>query len=288
MCFAAAEMMVPIDKVISILLGRVPFDEDVLFLATEEIDSHVEELEAKLVDNTFLVDQTISVADLFIATCFYRCFTLIFDIKWRNDHPTFMNWFDTVSKHPIVVDFFNTIPFIDKRVETPIAKKKSTMNISQYLKNPPLPLDEWKKVYSNSKTKEEALTYFWNTFYDDENWSLWRVDYKYNDELTQCFMSKNLIGGFSNRLLASINNMFGCFVIYGENNNNGIIGAFLVRGQDAISAFSVAPEWDSYSYTKLDASKPKDRSFVENLWNCDKHVTVNGEIKQIVDVEVFK
>jgi len=53
-------------------------------------------------------------------------------------------------------------------------------------------LDDWKKKYSNSETPE-ALTWFWENA-NLEEYSLWRVNYKYNPELTQVFMSSNLIG----------------------------------------------------------------------------------------------
>ena len=128
------------------------------------------------------------------------------------------------------------------------------------LGKPKNPLDEWKRTYSNEETREVAIPWFWKNQYDPEEWSLWKVDYKYNDELTLTFMSNNLVGGFFNRLSASTKYMFGCMVVYGENNNNGITGAFLVRGQDYVPAFDVAPDWESYEFTKLDGSNEDDKN----------------------------
>lgn len=54
-------------------------------------------------------------------------------------------------------------------------------------------LDDFKRFYSNNDEKD-SIPYFWKTF-DKENYSIWRCDYKYNDELTMVFMSCNLIGG---------------------------------------------------------------------------------------------
>ena len=101
-------------------------------------------------------------------------------------------------------------------------------------------------------------------------------------------MSNNLVGGFFNRLSASTKYMFGCMVVYGENNNNGITGAFLVRGQDYIPAFDVAPDWESYAFTKLDASKEEDKKFINNMFAWDEPVEVNGEKREIADGKVFK
>jgi len=56
-----------------------------------------------------------------------------------------------------------------------------------------LVLDDWKRKYSNEDTRSVALPWFWENYKPDE-YSLWKVDYKYNDELTQVFMTSNLIG----------------------------------------------------------------------------------------------
>merc|ERR1719415_460019 len=55
-----------------------------------------------------------------------------------------------------------------------------------------------KRFYSNND-EPESVAWFWEHF-DHENYSIWRGDYKYNDELTMVFMSCNLIGGMFQRL----------------------------------------------------------------------------------------
>lgn len=61
------------------------------------------------------------------------------------------------------------------------------------LDKPNMVLDDWKRKYSNEETPL-ALKWFWNTCTFDKDYSLWRVDYKYNEELTLTFMTSNLIG----------------------------------------------------------------------------------------------
>ncbi|NXD32726.1 EF1G factor, partial [Spelaeornis formosus] len=63
-------------------------------------------------------------------------------------------------------------------------------------------LEEWKRQYSNLDTRTGAIPWFYEKF-DHEGFSIWRVDFKYNEELTQTFMSSNQVGGFFNRLEAS-------------------------------------------------------------------------------------
>jgi elongation factor 1-gamma len=314
--YGTAELMEPVTTVIRILLARVPFNKKVLDTANAEVDEHVAYLEKRLAEYTYLVGERLTVADLFVASCFYRCFTLTFGKKWRSEHPVFMRWFNTVVKSEYLAYFFDTLAIIDEPVKPPMpAKKEAKKEVKKEEKPaaaaapaadaPPaeekkpkhplellgksaIPLDEWKRVYSNKETREEALPYFWNEFYNDNDWSLWKVEYKYNDELTLTFMSNNLVGGFFNRLSGSTKYMFGCAVVYGENNNNGIVGAFLVRGKDAIPAFNVAPDWESYSYSPLDASKQEDKDFVNNMWAWDEPVVINGEKKEIADGKVLK
>jgi elongation factor 1-gamma len=114
------------------------------------------------------------------------------------------------------------------------------------------------------------------------------VDYKYNDELTLVFMSNNLIGGFNARLEASRKYIFGSASVYGENNNSVIQGAFVVRGQDYLPAFDVAPDYESYSFTKLDPTNAEDRQFLEAMWKWDAPVTVDGKEYPHADGKVFK
>ncbi|NXV39721.1 EF1G factor, partial [Rissa tridactyla] len=58
----------------------------------------------------------------------------------------------------------------------------------------PFVLDEFKRKYSNEDTLTVALPHFWEHF-DPEGWSLWYAEYRFPEELTQTFMSCNLITG---------------------------------------------------------------------------------------------
>ncbi|NXS19533.1 EF1G factor, partial [Mystacornis crossleyi] len=62
----------------------------------------------------------------------------------------------------------------------------------------PFVLDEFKRKYSNEDTLGVALPHFWEHF-DREGWSLWYCQYRYPEELSQTFMSCNLITGESLR-----------------------------------------------------------------------------------------
>lgn len=303
------------------ITGEVPYNKKLVDDALAYLAKIVSVFESRLAEFTYLVGERATLADIHAATCMRIGFVHLFGSEWRKSHPNIVRWFKTLMQHPILAPLFASFKFIDKPVEyTPPKKEKKEKapkeaapkeakkekapkqveedaepaeapkpkHPLEALGKPKAVLDQWKRTYSNEDTRLKALPWFWENQYDPEEWSLWRVDFKYNDELTLTFMSNNLIGGFFNRLSASTKYMFGCMVVYGENNNNGITGAFLVRGQDHVPAFDVAPDWESYQFTKLDGSDPATQKFVNNMWAWDEPVEVNGELREIADGKVFK
>jgi hypothetical protein len=77
------------------------------------------------------------------------------------------------------------------------------------------------------------------------------------------FKSSNQIGGLFNRLEASRKYLFGSVGVLGETNASIIAGVFILRGQDANVVVQAAPDWESYTYNKLDLEEPEQKSFFE-------------------------
>jgi elongation factor 1-gamma len=100
--------------------------------------------------------------------------------------------------------------------------------------------------------------------FDANGFSIWRCDFKYNEELTQTFMSSNQIGGFFNRLEASRKYLFGSVGVLGQTGNSVISGVLIVRGPDVKPVVEVAPDWESYSFKPLDVKgSENDKKFFE-------------------------
>jgi elongation factor 1-gamma len=76
-------------------------------------------------------------------------------------------------------------------------------------------------------------------------------------------MSSNQVGGFFNRLDASRKYLFGSVGVLGASNDSVISGAFILRGQDVKGVIDVAPDWESYTYTRLDVDDPAQKAFFE-------------------------
>ncbi|ANB11968.1 Cam1p [Sugiyamaella lignohabitans] len=316
MSFVNAHIIVSAAAAFRPLLGIDPYNKKNVDTALENLASFTAILESHLVKNTYLVGERVTVADIYAAGGIVSAFKNLFGAEWRKSHPAITRWFTTLLHTPYYAKDYANFEFIaepvkytpPKKEEKPkqekkkeeakpkaaaddeedeAPKEKKAAHPLAALGNPKVPIDNWKRVYSNEDTREKALPWFFEN-YDAADYSLWKVAYKYNDELTLTFMSNNLIGGFFNRLSASTKYLFGAAVVYGENNNNGIVGAFLVRGQDYAPAFDVAPDWESYEYTKLDISKPEDKELLGDLWAWDKPLVINGEKREIADGKVFK
>lgn len=297
------------------LLGRTPYNKKLVEESQAAALKAISVLEEHLLHNTFLVGERITLADLFAVGIIARGFEFFFDKQWRQQHPNVSRWYETVYNQPIYSAVAPKFSLLDTPKLTNVAPKKPDQP-KESKKEAPKPkakeaeeeedapaepkpkhplallpratfdLDEWKRYYSNHD-EADSLKWFWENVNFDE-YSIWKVDYKYNEELTMTFMSNNLVGGFNNRLEASRKYLFGCASVFGENNDSVIQGAFVVRGQEFLPVFDVAPDYESYEFVKLDPKKPEDRDFVALHWTWDKPITVGGKEYKHAAGKVFK
>jgi len=130
-------------------------------------------------------------------------------------------------------------------------------------------LEEWKRFYSNND-EDPSIAWFWEHF-DHENYSIWRGDYKYNDELTMVFMSCNLIGGMFQRLEKLKKNAFASACLFGKDNDSSISGIWVFKGQEL--AFELSEDWQidyaSYDWKKLDSKSDECKAQVAQYWKWE-------------------
>ncbi|KAF2087136.1 hypothetical protein K490DRAFT_42769 [Saccharata proteae CBS 121410] len=265
-------------------------------------------MEEHLLVHTYLVGDRLTLADVFGACLLTRGFQNLLDNKWRSENPSVTRWYQTVMNQQILKNVYDDIPLVEEALKVQPPKKEAAPKKEQpkaapkpkpaaeeedepapapkpkhpleALPRPTFVIDELKRKYSNEETREVALPWFWENA-NFEEYSLWQVDFKYNEELTMTFMSANQIGGFFARLEASRKYLFGAMSVFGTQNDSIMKGAFLVRGQDAAAAFDVAPDWESYEFTKLDPVQHKE--FVNDMWAWDKPIEVDGKSYEWAD-----
>ena len=229
MSFANSEVLPPLGSWFRPLLGREPYNKKAVDDAQKKALKAVSVLDEHFLVHTFLVGERITLADLFTAGIISRGFQFFFDKQWREQHPSVTRWYETVYNQPIYSAVVDKLQFIDQAIENkpPKTEKQEKPKKEQAAKKeqpkpkakeveeeeeeedkpapkpkhplealpkPTLVLDDWKRKYSNEDTPA-ALSWFWENFKPEE-YSIWRCDYKYNEELTQVFMSANLIGMF--------------------------------------------------------------------------------------------
>lgn len=296
------------------ILGRDPYNKKNVDDSQKAALKAIHVLEEHFLTHTYLVGERLTLADLFATSIIARGFQFFFDKQWRDSNPNVTRWYETVYNQPSYSAVAGKLEFISEPIKYTPPKKEAKKEQPKAAPKPkaaepeeeeeaaPAPkpkhplealpratfvLDDWKRKYSNEETREVALPWFWENA-NFEEYSLWTVDYKYNDELTLTFMTSNLIGGFFARLEASRKYIFGCASVYGEANASVIKGAFLVRGQEALPAFDVAPDYESYEFTKLDPTNPEHKEFVNDQWAWDKPLVVDGKSLEWADGKVFK
>ena len=299
------------------------YDKKIEQEAMSDVKRSLATLNTHLTHHTFLVGEQISYADIQIFSHLYTIMGKFLDEAGRKEYKQVCRYFNTLLNQPEFkacssdFEYCKTPLTYDAKVaaertaaaktgaaaakpakkEAKPATQKDTGDDDEAKPEPKpkskldlLPpstfvLDDWKRFYSNNDFRSKSIEYLWKNF-DAKGWSIWRVEYKYNDELTQVFMSSNLIGGFFNRLERARKYAFGSLVVTGKNNDSKIVGAFIIRGDSIPEEVADAADFESYKFTKLDSSKPEDRAYVEDAFGWDGK---NFEgANTVADGKVFK
>lgn len=79
----------------------------------------------------------------------------------------------------------------------------------------------------------------------------------------------------TDRLEASRKYLFGSVGVLGEANASLIEGVLVARGQDILPVVNVAPDYESYTYEKIDLNNPEQKAYFEGALAWD--LEVNGK-----------
>ncbi|GLJ16735.1 hypothetical protein SUGI_0287910 [Cryptomeria japonica] len=174
-------------------------------------------------------------------------------------------------------------PAGEEEEEAPKPKPKNTLDLLPPSK---MILDEWKRLYSNTKTnfREIAIKGFWD-MYDPEGYSLWFCEYKYNDENTVSFVTLNKVTGFLQRMDLARKYAFGKMLIIGQDPPFKVKGLWLFRGQE-IPKFVMDECYDMelYDWTKVDVNDEVQKERVNAM--IEDQEPFEGE--PLLDAKCFK
>ncbi|KAH9543129.1 hypothetical protein CY35_13G046000 [Sphagnum magellanicum] len=149
----------------------------------------------------------------------------------------------------------------DDEEEAPVKKSKNPLD---FLPPSPMVMDNWKRLYSNTKAKDFhlAINGFWE-MYDPEGYSLWFCDYKHNDENQVTFVTMNKVGGFLQRMDFIRKYAFSKMCILGESSPYSIKGVWLFRGTEIPQMVKdECYDVELYDWTKVDITQEDQKALV--------------------------
>ncbi|RDX88730.1 hypothetical protein CR513_29627, partial [Mucuna pruriens] len=303
-------------------LGFAPYLPPVEEAATAALKRAFGALNTHLASNTYLVGHSVTLADIITTCILYLGFTQLLVKSFTSEFPHVERYFWTLVNQPNFrkvlgqVKQTESIPPIQpikkpsqpkeskpkakeepKKVAKPEpekpkeeaeeeAPKPKAKNPLDLLPPSKMILDEWKRLYSNTKTnfREVAIKGFWD-MYDPEGYSLWFCDYKYNDENTVSFVTLNKVGGFLQRMDLARKYAFGKMLIIGAQAPFKVKGLWLFRGQE-IPQFVIDECYDMelYEWTKVDISDETQKERVNQM--IEDYEPFEGE--SLLDAKCFK
>uniref|UniRef100_A0A0E0E324 Uncharacterized protein n=1 Tax=Oryza meridionalis TaxID=40149 RepID=A0A0E0E324_9ORYZ len=300
-------------------LGFGPYVPALEEFAITSLKRSLGALNTHLASNTYLVGHSVTLADIVMTCNLYYGFVRILIKSFTSEFPHVERYFWTMVNQPnfkkVIGDFkqAESVPPVQKKAAPPKESKakeakkeapkeapKPKVEASEEEEAPkPKPknpldllppskmiLDEWKRLYSNTKTnfREIAIKGFWD-MYDPEGYSLWFCDYKYNDENTVSFVTMNKVGGFLQRMDLCRKYAFGKMLVIGSTPPFKVKGLWLFRGQD-IPKFVMDEVYDMelYEWTKVDLSDEAQKERVNAM--IEDQEPFEGE--DLLDAKCFK
>lgn len=299
------------------IMGYYPVNDAATAKAKEDFKRCFGALNKHLATRTFLVGERVTLADIVLTCSVMTFYRMVLEPSFIASYKNVTRWFLTCVNQPNFKAVIGTVEVCQKmavaaatapvaKAETPKAEapkakaekpapkedlealaaeeaKPKGKNPLDLLPKSSLVLDEWKRFYSNNETRPTAVNWFWKNF-DPTGYSIFRVQYKYNDELTQIFMTSNLVGGFFQRLDRARKYAFGSLLVLGEDNKNEIYGYFVIRGAEVPFEFTDTVDYESYTFTKVDSNDAKVRADVDAVFAWDEKI--NGKV--FADGKIFK
>ncbi|AES63152.1 putative translation elongation factor EF1B, gamma chain, S-crystallin [Medicago truncatula] len=288
--FSSLEIDANIMKLYLPRLGFATYFPPVEENAISSLKRALEALNSHLAHNTYLVGHSVTLADIITTSNLYIGFAKLLVKSFTSEFPHVERYFWTLVNQPNFRKILGQVkqteamppipsakqqpkeskpktkdepkkvaksepekPKVEVEEEAPKPKPKNPLDLLPPSK---MILDDWKRLYSNTKRnfREVAIKGFWD-MYDPEGYSLWFCDYKYNDENTVSFVTLNKVGGFLQRMDLARKYAFGKMLIIGSEPPFKVKGLWLFRGQE-IPKFIIDECYDMelYEWTKVDIS----------------------------------
>jgi len=254
---------------------------------------------------TYLVGDNVTLADIACYTVLVLGFRHVFDEEYRKRFVNIERWFTTCVIQPQDQADLGVVKFsvctstckasepkkeAKKEEKKPAAKAAANdededeapkpAETDPFAQFPPgnMKMDDWKRTYSNNDFTTVSLPYFWQHF-DKSAYSMWRCEYKFPTELTQVFMTMNLVTGMYQRLDRMRKHSFGVLAVFGVKNDNTIAGYFIWRGPELAFKLheDLQVDYESYEWTKIDPESDEAKKAVEDYFGRKEGIEFKGK-----------
>lgn len=93
------------------LIGKIPATKAAIEHASATLESKASFINDYLTHHTYLVGETVTLADLYGVTFLLRAITLLWGPNERAKYPAMMRWFNTIKEHPMFGGYFDTLEY---------------------------------------------------------------------------------------------------------------------------------------------------------------------------------
>lgn len=307
--FASSEIELAAYAWIFPIQGVIPNNFQATKKAQEDVKKVLSVLDNHLVTRTYLVGNSVSLADVVVATTLLQLYQLVLDPAFRKEFVNTNRWFVTIVNQPEVKAVLGDVHLADKAAVAPAAAKEKKEKAPKEPKaqapkqekkvekkeEAPAADEEEEDYEKEDKKKKNPLDDLpkssfvldeWKRMYsnndtrqvaapwfwehlDLEGYSLWWCEYKYNSELSKTFMTSNLIGGFFQRLEKLHKYAFGSMIIFGDEPALTVSGVWLFRGKDVPEDMKACDDFEHYDWKRVDTTSDAEKKLVEDYFAWD-------------------
>jgi len=287
--FAETELLPPVTQLVFPIMGLMPDDKKTHGISEAGVKRSLSLLNTHLATRTFIVGESITLADITVVCTLLRLYEHVMDAEFRKPYVHLHRWFDTCIHQKEFIAVLGQFKICEKRGEFDLKKfkeiqskmygesvkeqqkKKGAKKEAQKPKEKPekteapaapaaKPKDPLAILPAGDFNMDDFKRFYSNhdedksvpyfwEKFDKANYSIWYSEYKYNEELSKIFMTCNLVGGMFQRLEKMRNNAFASVCVFGQDGDNAISGIWVWRGHEL--AFPLCDDWqiDYESYS---------------------------------------
>uniref|UniRef100_A0A8C2LWK1 Elongation factor 1-gamma n=1 Tax=Cricetulus griseus TaxID=10029 RepID=A0A8C2LWK1_CRIGR len=253
--FADSDVIPPGSTWVFPTAGITRHNKQATEIAKEAVRRILGPLDTHLKTRTFLVGERVTLAEITDVCTLLWLYKQVLEPSFPQAFPNTNRWREVKPCEKMAQ--FDAKKFTESqpKKETPARKEKGSREEKQKQRKKaaaPAPEEEMEECEQALPCQgplcspaQEYLRHavcgtamFWEHFGKD---GLWYAEYRFPEELTQTFMSCNLITGTFQRLDKLRKNAFAGVILFGTNNSSSISGVWVFRGQEL--AFPLSPDW---------------------------------------------